>query len=110
MSDELPEELAAHIVDPECSFAPPGWHALLLRMHAQMMQVTPDYVLLQVKEKFEGLRVYVAPDYPQPVAEQLRACVVYAQAQAQETCATCGGPGRQRPPTRMVRCDACMNG
>ncbi len=109
MHEDLPRELDGHVFNPERSAVPPGWFPLLVRMHAEMLRVTPDYRLLQVKEKFGSLRVYVAQEFPPAVLAQLKRCAGFSVAQAWETCELCGSAGRPRPPEHWVRCDVCTS-
>lgn len=44
----------------------PGWAALLTMLHAELAEILPDYELVQVKEKFGGLRVYI--NHPEGIA------------------------------------------
>lgn len=36
-------------------FVGPGWQALLAKLHRDLLEVDPNYGVLQVKEKFGGL-------------------------------------------------------
>jgi hypothetical protein len=36
----------------------PGWHQLIVDCHEELKALDPDYRVLQVKEKFNGLRYY----------------------------------------------------
>lgn len=35
-----------------------GWFSLIEELHAELVQIDPNYQLVQVKEKFGGLRFY----------------------------------------------------
>ena len=37
----------------------PGWKQLILDCDREMSEINPDYTILQIKEKFGGLRYYV---------------------------------------------------
>lgn len=37
----------------------PGWKQLILDCDKEMSEIDPDYTILQIKEKFGGLRYYV---------------------------------------------------
>jgi hypothetical protein len=90
----------------------PGWHPVLLRLHEQLGAVCPDYRVVDVKEKFGGLRVYIetAEGSPRgPLTSLIRA----AEADASVLCEFCGAPGRARSrgdaPAGWIKtvCDRC---
>lgn len=61
------DELKSRIVDPyprvvDCG---PGWYGLLKDLHNSLVFVDPHYTLIQVKEKFGGLRFYVLASEPE---------------------------------------------
>ncbi|MFC8664047.1 hypothetical protein [Streptomyces sp. NPDC057199] len=72
----------------------PGWRPLLERLHEQIRAVFPGYRLLDLKEKFGGLRVYV--DRPASSGDALRTLIASAETEAERTCEFCGAPGRIR--------------
>lgn len=84
----------------------PGWHSLLDEMHAELVQVAPDYRTLQVKEKFAALTVYLSPCTGE-VAEILDK--YYARSKT--VCEECGEPGEVRTSRFWLRtlCDAHEN-
>jgi hypothetical protein len=40
----------------------PGWKAIVLDCHEKLLAIDPDYKILQIKQKFNGLRYYFASD------------------------------------------------
>jgi hypothetical protein len=72
----------------------PGWRQLLEHTHEQIRAVLPGYRLLDLKEKFGGLRVYV--DRPTSSGDVLRTLIASAETVAERTCEFCGAPGRIR--------------
>jgi hypothetical protein len=38
-----------------------GWQPLIDELDRQLRELDPDYMVLQIKEKFGGLRYYVTP-------------------------------------------------
>jgi hypothetical protein len=70
----------------------PGWHKILFQLHYDLVKLNPSYEVVQVKEKFGGLRVYLR-DEPSDVAELLSA----AEVQSWATCELCGEPGKLYP-------------
>ncbi|MFE7029126.1 hypothetical protein ACFU9Y_02370 [Streptomyces sp. NPDC057621] len=112
MSDDSTGPDAQPVQIPARSHAVgPGWRPLLERLHEQLLGVFPDYRLLDLKEKFGGLRVYV--DRPASSGGALRPLIASAEAQAERTCEFCGTPGRIRTRDdqpggwRKAVCDAC---
>jgi len=87
----------------------PGWHPILEQLHLDIIAVDPDYTTSQVKEKFGGLRVYLASCRHPDVNALIRA----AEVRAQETCEDCGAPGRIRNRAGRIwlqcLCDVCVD-
>ena len=80
----------------------PGWQKLVELVHNSLTEyLGEDYQVLQIKEKFGGLRYY----YTQPgeVADNqrqkdyARGCVSLAEAVSFYICEECGNPGECRP-------------
>jgi hypothetical protein len=83
----------------ECS---PGWYPLLVALDSALAPVAPDYQVLQIKEKFGGLRYYV--DLPQDPANvdrsryhhapftTLQELITQAEQRSFTICETCGAP------------------
>ncbi|MEX2211226.1 MAG: hypothetical protein WD689_05625 [Gaiellaceae bacterium] len=115
----LPEPLAAHVDPGYRSFAGPGWHPILARLHDRLAAIDPDYRLDQVKEKFGVLRVYPADEEyaaRRRVLDAIEAAIADAVRESAATCERCGQPGRLRsePEWRGLRhrvltlCDRCV--
>lgn len=53
------EEIKARISDTwkhiDC---PEEWNPLIIECHEKLMEIDPNYMVLQIKEKFGGLRYY----------------------------------------------------
>lgn len=69
-----------------------GWYPIVVRLDQVLAEVDPEYVLLQVKEKFGGLRYYYRQAHPDRRAE-MDALVSVAEEEAARTCEDCGAPG-----------------
>lgn len=65
----------------------PGWLPILLKLNDDLTAIDPDYRIVQVKEKFGGLRYYI--ESVSKMAE-LEAVVRVAEAEAARTCELCG--------------------
>ncbi len=89
-----------------------GWRGILLRLHEQIVAIDPGYSVVQVKEKFGGLRVYLryVPGMDDNTGrEQIRDAVWAAEEESYRTCEDCGKPGVKRESRRWIRtlCDTC---
>ena len=107
----------------------PGWRSLLTDLHKELIKIDPDYKLLQSKEKWGILRVYISVqgeshpvvDLTAPrlrvtgyesgsdVWERATAVVLAAEERARTVCEDCGEPGVLRTDRFWLRilCDAC---
>lgn len=99
------------------SIAPPwrtistgsGWHPIIADLDRNLREVAPDYRVLQVKEKFGGLRYYTvfpSANYLE-IKDRVEPLMRAAEAEASRTCEECGQPGTLRTD-RWYRtlCDA----
>lgn len=89
-----------------------GWRPILERLHQRVLAVDPSYSVVQVKEKFGGLRVYLRyiPAMDENADRELiRDAVWDAEEESYHTCEDCGGPGTKRESRRWIRtlCDTC---
>lgn len=80
--------------------APPfGWIDIVLRLNDALEEILPDYTIVQIKEKFAGLRYYIgsygcAKDDPR--IAMAREMIAEAEQASMRTCQVCGEPGRYR--------------
>ncbi|WP_406349800.1 hypothetical protein [Streptomyces sp. NBC_00658] len=73
----------------------PGWLPLLGRLHERVITAWPGYQLVDLKEKFGGLRIRL--EFPEgSESSTLRALVEAAEEEAAVTCEFCGALGRAR--------------
>lgn len=63
-----------------------GWKPIALEAHERIEALHPGYVILQVKEKFGGLRFCTEFDQEKEVSEIIAA----AERRALDTCEMCG--------------------
>ncbi len=70
----------------------PGWDTLVLMTHYTLKALDPDYSILQVKEKFGGLRFYMQPsdDVADAVRDQMYEVERLAEALSYCICEECG--------------------
>jgi hypothetical protein len=69
----------------------PGWEPLVDELHAKVLELDPDVVVEQVKEKYGGLRYYfnTLTDHT-----SIEAIVSDYEARSKHTCEVCGEPGK----------------
>ncbi len=89
-----------------------GWDDLVARLDRDLCRLVPGYRLVQVKQKFGGLRYYV--DLPEGTTPEMlaeaQARIDEAERESLRTCEDCGAPtepGMPRPGrNRCARCTA----
>ena len=70
------------------SNAPPGWSKLVTKLIEDLFQLGWDGGVLQVKEKFGGLRFYIAAGN-----KEIWKRITKAENESYEICEQCGEPG-----------------
>jgi hypothetical protein len=118
----VPEQIPDHL-----GSVGSGWHPLLMRLHEQLLAVSPTYSVQQVKEKYGVLRIqpYTGmlrhmslgySDWPDPdQAARYRAeddaamaLIHAAEQESARICEACGNPGKARDRTWIkTLCDDC---
>ena len=110
MSEEIkfPPEMQARIDKGCCgAWCGQGWMPLVIELDQKLAAINPDYVIEQIKEKFGGLRYYVANiDYDEEVVR----LITEAEEKSYTICEDCGstedvkteGPGWVR--TQCAKC------
>ena len=76
-----------------------GWHPLIKDMEALLNEIDPDFELLQVKEKFGGLRYYAHTRDRGDANEEFQEVLRRAESESERTCEVCGMPGENHPGT-----------
>lgn len=68
-------------------------------------KVDKDFQILQVKEKFGGLRIYTSPDI-----DEVETIIEEAEKKAKITCERCGKEGSLQAKDRWLKtvCDKCF--
>lgn len=97
-----------------------GWFPILREFFSTVRDILGDksdlFVLLQVKEKFGGIRIYYGFDLdrvvPKEKQDRIHAACRHAEDRAYVTCDVCGKPGvlRKRGFWFMTRCDEHADG
>lgn len=70
-----------------------GWVPLVEETDRLLRAIDPDYKIIQVKEKFGGLRFYYSSALDGPL---MRGIVRHAEQASVRTCEKCSQPGRER--------------
>lgn len=73
-----------------------GWRPLIEQLHKDLLALDLDYDLLQIKEKFGGLRYYIQMSDTKSVYDAQEALIAEAERKSEETCEFCGEPGKPR--------------
>ncbi|MEV0662741.1 hypothetical protein ACIBI3_22175 [Actinomadura luteofluorescens] len=85
-------------------FVGPGWRGILMRTHAELLAVLPNYQVAQVKEKWGMLDVnlgaYVDPvtgefGISRELGSRVSAILRAARDESRRTCEVCGEPGSE---------------
>lgn len=78
------------------SFCPKGWIPLVIEGYYKLLEITPDFVLLQIKQKWGRLEIYVAPPDHLELTEFSRQLSCYSDTlrsiknKALNVCEKCG--------------------
>lgn len=84
----------------------PGWEVLIASLIDDLFILGWDGTLMQVKEKFGGLRFYIGP-----ASDAIHERIRQAEKQSVHTCIECGAPGKKRDLSWiLVLCDEHAKG
>lgn len=72
-----------------------GWSGLVRDCHNKLFDFDPNYKILQIKEKFGGLRYYFEPSFP-AYTHTMRTKVLEMEKQSFAVCELCGENGKLR--------------
>jgi hypothetical protein len=87
-----------------------GWWPIIAKLEEQLLELDTDYEVLQIKEKFGGLRYYFASSggLPDEKFAAMTALVQQAENESYRTCEECGQPGEAKGPGWIrTLCDQC---
>lgn len=76
--------------------APDGWQKIVEETDAMLDYLDPEYKILQVKEKFGGLRYYFDTNKTGVVSKIMHALANEAERRSTHVCETCGKWGETR--------------
>ena len=85
-----------------------GWQSLIDILDRQLTILDPDYKILQVKEKFGGLRYYINTSDDCTNTDRMYAIIDTIESLSFRICEDCGRPGEERK-NGWIRtlCDEC---
>lgn len=69
---------------------PDGWIDLVLDLHEKISYIDPDYKIVQVKEKFGGLRYYIYNSLDGIAPRIISDLIFYAESRSLKLCQVCG--------------------
>ena len=89
----------------------PGWLPLIEVLDKQLTVLDPYYNIVQVKEKFGGLRYYIVTSESYTTADRMYAIIDTIESLSFRICEDCGRPGEERE-NGWIRtlCDECEGG
>jgi hypothetical protein len=72
-----------------------GWYQIIVDCDNELTAIDPDYSILQIKEKFGGLRYYMSPSNDTTVEQRdkMHKVIWKYEAVAAQTCEATGKPG-----------------
>lgn len=74
-----------------------GWHPILRDLEEKLNEISPDFTLQQVKEKFGGLRYYAQGGVSNHwTSEEFQNAILEAEEESFHICELCGEPGKTR--------------
>lgn len=86
-----------------------GWFPIISQLDLDIRKIAPDYTILQIKEKFGGLRYYIGSLH-ENVFDKVHDIIKDAEKTAAKTCECCGEPGTlcRRGGWLKTLCQGCF--
>jgi len=114
MTEIFNEDIARRVQAGLCkdAYVAKGWRPMVIELNEKLRAIDPSYRIDQIKEKFGGLRYYVAfcDDCSLDDAKKMNDLIEQAEENSYEVCQTCGAAGRMRVTKGYLHaeCDACL--
>ena len=85
-----------------------GWYDLIAKLLDDITAISKDFKIMQIKEKFGGLRFYIVAPGSVLKANLIKEKIYIAEDLSLKTCEVCGEPGEPRRVNGWIRtlCDA----
>lgn len=92
-------------IEIACDSVGPGWGSIVRSLMADLLDLGWDGTLLQIKEKFGGLRFYTGS-----LTDSMWIRLTQAEEESQVTCDACGGPGQTTSfhGWLVTKCPGCL--
>jgi hypothetical protein len=109
-SDRL---MAKHKIDPECGcYCPNGWELLVDALLEDLLKLEgfEPAMVVQIKSKFCGLRVYVdTKSIPEAILDDVNTLIYVAEGKSFELCEYCGAEATDTTPQMagIRKCNGC---
>lgn len=86
-----------------------GWAEMLSTLDGELIAIDPGYTIVQVKEKFGGLRYYfdTSEDLDEDAKIKMRLLVDATEGRSYKICEECGEPGVLRKTANRWYFTAC---
>jgi len=97
-------------IDRDNFHCPVGWDDIVYNLTKELHSIYPDLKVVQVKEKFAGLRYYIEP-VPPELRNHIYDIIGKAEEEAYTTCMWCGSKEAKQGDIGnwiVTACDKCM--
>jgi hypothetical protein len=79
-----------------------GWHELIRTLEEKLNKIDPEFELLQVKEKFGGLRYYANTSHTDE-HDNFHQLISLAEEASSHLCEVCGEPGENKATRHWLK-------
>ena len=89
LKEKIPSSFGKYISVDE------GWYQIVIDCDKELTAIDPNYQILQIKEKFGGLRYYMTPcdDTTEEQRDKMYEVISRYEVKAAQTCEATGRPG-----------------
>ena len=89
LKEKIPSSFGKYISVDE------GWYQIIVDCDKELTAIDPNYQILQIKEKFGGLRYYMTPcdDTTEKQRDKMYEVISRYEVKAAQTCEATGKPG-----------------
>lgn len=98
------------LIEVACE-AYPGWAKIIDETHEKLKYLSPNYQIIQIKEKFGGLRYYFTHNSKDKIVWDLMNDVVYhSERKSLNLCEQCGARGETHKVKNWIYtlCNECF--
>lgn len=97
-----------NFIEPNYRYCwPSGWDELVTTLIREVVELSPGIRILQIKDKFAGLRFYYSGNVSD-ISDEAKKLIDEAETKSYTICQDCGLPGKQ-VSTDWIRtlCESC---